>query len=134
MKRGDAILEWIILADHDKENLTQLRSLIYSQYHIRASIYEYEQNLLSQLSCHTGDGTLFIRIDDLSLAALKLSAMARMFYPRVQVVWMSKSDQYALDAFARGVDAYLLLPASRENIAEAIHCLEYKKQRHVVAR
>ena len=119
------------MADHDKNNLNQLRGLIRAKCNIQPDIYSSDITLISQLRQNPGEGVLFIRIDDMSLAALKLTSTAKMFYPRVQIVWMSESDKHALEAFARGVDAYLLLPATRENIAETINCLHFKKQRFI---
>jgi two-component SAPR family response regulator len=76
------------------------------------------------------EGVVFVRIDDPSIPGLEMTRQATAVYPEIQVVWMAAGEGYALEAFPRGVDAYLLLPATEEKLAEVMDSLEFKKVRY----
>ena len=119
----------ILLADTDKKNLAVLSSLIEEMYDIRPSICYGLTDSFYGFVNDTSDSTILIRIDDPLIQGVEMSRQARSYYPVIQVVWMSVSEGYAIDAFPQGVDAYLLLPATRKKMDAVMEALKFKRRR-----
>ncbi|NTV90566.1 MAG: hypothetical protein HGA22_09465 [Clostridiales bacterium] len=120
----------VLLADSDKGNLALI-----TRYLSRCSddsLPEYWEGRQAY-SCfirEPEDGAVFIRIDDPLIPGLVLTDQALSSYPKMQIVWMAASESYVIDAFPRGVDAYLLLPATDEKLADIMDSLDFKKKRY----
>lgn len=67
---------------------------------------------------------IFIRIDVASNNGLEITRRLKEKFPKIKLIWMSYSDSYALDAFKEGVDAFIELPMTRENMHGALKRLE----------
>lgn len=116
----------VFIVDNDPENIQTLIRLFQKNYRISPEIWESRRGF-SDFLRNTRDGAIFVRIDAPSIEGLKLSAETLEFTPSIQLIWMAASGAYALDAFPRGVDAYLLLPAQEENLDEVMKSLDIVK-------
>ena len=67
---------------------------------------------------------VFIRIDQPKIRGLEISREIRKKHSRTQLVWMARSETYALQVFQEGIDAFLPLPATPEGICNVISRLE----------
>lgn len=117
-----------MIADSDKKNLDQLALLFREKYGITPLLWENEQTFQEFIRQPEG-GAVFVRIGNVRTKSLVLSSLAMEFSPTVQLVWMADSDAYALDAFAHGADAYLLLPADENNLGEVVASLISKQNK-----
>ncbi|MDD2620558.1 MAG: hypothetical protein PHC92_07825 [Syntrophomonadaceae bacterium] len=120
----------VLLVDYEKNNLVRLSNLFRDKYKIDPSIFTGRLSSLYEFILHDEDGVIFIRIDNASVNGLEISRKAGIWYPRIQVVWMSDSESNALDAFAQGIDSYLVLPANWEKLQQIVQSLQYKKKRY----
>ena len=121
------MLQRVLLVDSEETNLDQLNVIFKDLYNTFPSIYAGNISSLYEFILNDENGVVFIRIDDMSIDGLELSRKARIWYPRIQVVWMSHNENYALDAFTQGIDAYLKLPASQEKLLQVIENLQLRK-------
>jgi two-component SAPR family response regulator len=119
----------VLLADKDKDNLECLKRLFQNQLSLRPKIWQNGHTLEDFLGA-PGEGVIFVRIDDPSIMGLEMTKQMTAIYPKIQIVWMAAGEKYAIDAFPRGVDAYLLLPATEEKLAEVMNTLNFKKIRY----
>jgi two-component SAPR family response regulator len=126
---GDAILKRVLLADKDKYSTERLIRIFKENYSIWPQVWQNEHAFQAFIRAPE-DGAVFVRIDDPSIPGLELTRQATAVYPQIQVVWMAAGEGYALEAFPRGVDAYLLLPATEEKLAEVMDSLIFKKVRY----
>lgn len=120
----------ILLADADKKNLTVLGALIEEMYGIHPSVYPGSENSFNEFLNGPGKGVVFIRIDSTLIQGIELTRQAGGRYPDIHVVWMAAYEGYAIDAFPQGVDAYLLLPATREKLDGVMEALSFKRRRY----
>ena len=127
--RGDAVLNRVLLADKDKSNTERLIRIFKENYRIWPQAWQDEYTFQAFIRVPEG-GVVFVRIDDPSILGLELTRQATAAYPKIQLVWMASGERYALEAFPRGVDAYLLLPATEEKLAEVMDFLTFKKVRY----
>jgi two-component SAPR family response regulator len=118
----------VFIADNDPENIRALIRLFRKNYMISPETWKNRRGFSDFLQS-TEDGAVFVRIDDPSVGGLKLSSEALKFNSGIQLVWMAASGAYALDAFPRGVDAYLLLPAKEETLDEVMKSLNIVKSK-----
>lgn len=116
----------VFIADKDRENIQTLVRLFQKNYGINPAVWQNRNGLRTFLR-NLQNGAVLIRIDDPSIPGLELTSQVLEFYPKVQLVWMAKSDSHALAAFSHGVEAYLLLPVSGENLEKIIRSLEMKR-------
>ncbi len=121
------MLQRVLLADSEESNLAQLNVLFKDLYNTFPSIYSGNISSLYEFILNDENGVVFIRIDDTSIDGLELSRKAHIWYPRIQVVWMSRNGNYTLDAFTQGIDAYLQLPASQEKLLQVVENLQLRK-------
>lgn len=126
---GDAILNRVLLADKDKSNTEPLIRIFKKNYNLTPQVWQSERAFQAFIRA-PDEGAVFVRIDDPSIPGLELTRQAMAVYPEIQVVWMAAGEGYALEAFPRGVDAYLLLPATEEKLAEVMDSLDFKKVRY----
>jgi two-component SAPR family response regulator len=117
------------MADNDKFNTKRLIRIFKENYCILPQVWQNERAFRDFLRA-PDNGVVFVRIDDPSVPGLELTKQATAAYPQIQLVWMAAGERYALEAFPRGVDAYLLLPATKEKLAEVIDSLRFKKARY----
>ena len=64
------------------------------------------------------EGIVLIRIDNPLVPGLALTKTAAEQYPGLRKVWMAADERYALEAFPNDVDAYLLVPVTKEKLLE----------------
>lgn len=126
---GGAVLNRVLLADKDNDNTEKLIRIFHEYYHLSPQLWRNERAFRTFIRT-PGDGVVLIRIDDPSIPGLELTKQATAVYPEIQVVWMAASEGYALEAFPRSVDAYLLLPATGEKLAVVMDSLHFKKVRY----
>ncbi len=123
---GGAVLNRVLLADTDQDNTEQLIRIFNENHRLTPQVWQNERAFQAFIRAPE-DGVVFIRIDDPSIPGLELTRQATTAYPGIQLVWMASGEGYALEAFPRGVDAYLLLPATEEKLAEVMDSLKFKK-------
>ncbi len=113
----------VFLADTDRASMQTLACLLKKNHNIQPAIW---QNRLSFGSFITApeDGAVFIRIDDPFIPGLELTRQVSGYNPRIRIVWMAKSVSHALEAFPRGVESYLLLPATAEKLRIIMETLD----------
>ena len=121
----------MFIADRDPYNLKQLIDLLSKNYGIIPHIMNSERSFREFIRNPEG-GAVFVRIDHPSIEGLRLSAETTAFNPAVQLVWMAASAYYAVDAFPRGVDAYMLLPAKEENLRDTMKSLDILREKHTM--
>lgn len=115
----------MFLADTDRESIHKLAGLLEGDHCIRLAVWRDRHSYNSFINLPE-DGIVFIRVDDSSIPGLELTKQAFALYPKIRLVWMAASEVHALDAFPQGVDAYLLLPATKVAINEVMACLRFK--------
>lgn len=123
------VLNRVFLADRDKYNTERLIRIFNENYCIWSQVW-LNEHVFQTFIRAPEDGVVFIRIDDPSIPGLELTRQAMAVYPKIQLVWMAENERHALEAFPRGVDAYLLLPATEEKVKKVMDCLAYKKYRY----
>ena len=126
---GGAVLNRVLLADKDRYNTERLIRIFKKNYCIWPQVWQNEHAFQAFFDTPE-DGVIFVRIDDPSIPGLELTRRATTVYSNIQLVWMAANEEYALEAFPRGVDAYLLLPATEEKLAEVMDSLKFKRVRY----
>lgn len=121
------MLQRVLLADSEKDNLAQLSALFKDLYNTFPSIYTGNIASFYEFILNDENGVVFVRIDDTDINGLELTRKAHIWHPRIQVVWMSRNKSYVLDAFNQGIDAYLQLPASQEKLVQVVENLQLRK-------
>jgi len=116
-------LHRVFLADTDKENIRNFTCLLEDAHNIQPAVWQNKCSFDSFIKAPEA-GAVFIRIDDSFIPGLELTRYASNHYPRINIVWMAKSESYALEAFPRGVDSYLMLPLTAEKLQFAVKSLE----------
>jgi two-component SAPR family response regulator len=124
---GDS-LHRVFLADTDKENIRKFTCLLEDAHNIRPAVWQNRYSFDSFIEAPEA-GAVFIRIDDPFIPGLELTRYASDHYPRINIVWMAKSESYALEAFPSGVDSYLLLPLTAEKLEFVEELLEIAEVR-----
>lgn len=119
----------VLLADKDKYNTERLIRIFKENYCIWPQVWQNEHAFQAFIRAPE-DGVVFVRIEDPSIPGLELTRQVTAVYPKIQLVWMAAGEGYALEAFPRGVDAYLLLPVTEEKVKKVMDCLAYKKCRY----
>lgn len=105
----------VFLADTDKENIQKLTCLLKENQNIQPAVWEDLQSCKTNIE--TSDiEVLFVRIDDPALPGLELTRLAAEKYPKIHTVWMANNESYALEAFPRGVTAFIMLPATSDKL------------------
>jgi two-component SAPR family response regulator len=120
----------VLLADTDRTDTERLVCVFKKNYGIRPQVWRNERAFHDFIRIPE-NGVVFVRIDDPSVPGLELTRQATAFYPQIQLVWMAANEGYAIEAFPRGVDEYLLLPATEEKLAKVMDSLKCKKERHL---
>ncbi len=118
----------VFLADTDKDSIHELTFLLEENHNLRPSVWRNRKSFHSFIKAPE-DGAVFIRIDDFSIPGLALTMLAFENFPRVRIVWMAKSESYALEAFPRGVDSYLMLPPTAETLQLTMKSLDIAQAR-----
>lgn len=121
----------MLLADTDRENIHMLSGLLKREHGIVPDIWRDIRGYHAFIDKPEG-GIVFIRIDNCAIPGLDLTQAATAGDAGIHVVWMAESRVYALDAFRYGVEAYLLLPAAREALCDAIHTLKIKSKTNTI--
>ena len=121
-------MQRVFLADTDKENIQNFIGLLEDAHNIRPAVWQNRCSFDSFIEAQE-DGAVFIRIDDPFIPGLELTRYASDYYPRINIVWMAKNESYALEAFPRGVDSYLLLPLTAEKLEFVEELLEIAEVR-----
>ena len=112
----------IFLADTDRENVKLLSGFLAQQHAIVPDVWQNSRGYHKFLE-ESESAIVFIRVDNCAVPGLKLTQAAIVRGTDIHVVWMAKSDAYAVDAFRYGAEAYLLLPATGEMLRETIYSL-----------
>ncbi len=112
----------IFLADTDRENVKMLGGFLAQQPAIVPEVWHSNGRYLNFLEA-SESAIVFIRVDNCAIPGLELTQAAIEHGTNIHVVWMAKSDAYAVDAFRYGAEAYLLLPATGETVMETINSL-----------
>jgi two-component SAPR family response regulator len=126
---GGTVLNRVLLTDIDKDNTEWLIHIFNEYYHLTPQVWQSERAFQTFIRAPE-DGVVFVRIDDPSIPGLELTRQATARYPKIQLVWMAANDGYAIEAFLRGIDAYLLLPATEDKLKEVMDSLIFKKVRY----
>lgn len=108
----------MFLADTDKENIKELTCLLQKDQFIQPDVWQDLESCKSFIET-SETGVLFVRIDDPTLPGLELTHLAARYYPIIHTVWMAENESYALEAFQRGVTAFIVLPATAEKLKTA---------------
>lgn len=105
----------VFLADTDEGNIQKLICLLKEYLNIQPAVWEDLQSCKSFIEASEIE-VLFIRIDDPLLPGLELTRLAAENYPKIHTVWMADNEAYAIEAFSRGVTAFIMLPATADKL------------------
>ena len=110
-----------MIADRDKKRCDMLREKIERNEGVRCAGSFSEEETLLEKACRVLPEVVLIYVGDSHLNAFSALKRFKEIAPGTKVVFYSEESDYAIDAYDKGADYFLLLPAEDIKIYKMIN-------------